>query len=114
MNRGEVWWALLEPRSGAEQQGRPVVLVAHQGFLDVPSWRSLVVVPVSTSTRQSRRGPTVVPLGEAPSGLSADSVALCHQVTTLDRSKIERYIGTLPEEAMSRLEAGLKAAMGLS
>ena len=38
MTRGEVWWAVLAPRSGAEQQGRrPVVIVSHNGFNQTPN-----------------------------------------------------------------------------
>ena len=33
MNRGEVYWADLVPRSGSEQQGRrPVVVISHDAF----------------------------------------------------------------------------------
>ena len=55
MTRGEVWWAILAPRSGAEQQGRqPVIIVSHNGFNQTPNWRSIIVVPVSTSVAQAR------------------------------------------------------------
>lgn len=114
MRRGDVFWALLQPRSGSEQRGRrPVIIVSHEGFLQVASWRSIIVVPVSTSPSQARRGPTAVPLGGSLPGLAASSVALCHQVTTLDREKLEQQIGALPESAMQQVEAGLKAAMAL-
>lgn len=115
MTRGDVWWADLEPRSGAEQHGRrPVVVLSHQGFLDVAAWRSVIVIPISTSRAQARRGPSVVSLTDAVRGLSPESVALCHQITTLDRSKLERKVGSLSDEALRRVEAGLKAATGLS
>ena len=61
MKRGEVYWADLAPRSGSEQRGaRPVIVVSHNAFNEVRSWRSVIVVPVSTSTSQARRGPTAV------------------------------------------------------
>jgi len=46
-------------------------------------------------------------------GLGKRSCALCHQVTTLDRSKLSRRIGTLPGDVLSEVESGLKAAMDL-
>ncbi|MFZ5467832.1 MAG: type II toxin-antitoxin system PemK/MazF family toxin [Myxococcota bacterium] len=114
MKRGDVWWAELSPRSGSEQRGsRPVIVVSHDGFNRVPTWRSVIVVPVSTSPKQAGRGPTVVFLPRGSGGLRADSSALCHQVTTLDRAKLARCLGTLPSALMSQLSEGLKAAQDL-
>ena len=89
MRRGEVFWADLSPRSGAEQRGRrPVIVVSNDGFNLTPSWQSVIVVPISSSETQARRGPTAVPLPAGSAGLRRPSVALCHQVTTLDRAKV--------------------------
>jgi mRNA-degrading endonuclease toxin of MazEF toxin-antitoxin module len=40
-------------------------------------------------------------------------VALCHQVTTLDRSKLTELVGTLPASVMATIEDGLRAALCL-
>ena len=114
MKRGEVYWADLIPRSGAEQQGRrPVVVISHNAFNESQSWRSVIVIPLSTSAAQARRGPSSVSLPQGAGGLPRPSVALCHQVTTLDRSKLTQLIGELSEAAMAEIESGLKAAMDL-
>ena len=114
MKRGDVYWATLAPRSGAEQQGtRPVIVVSHDGFNQSPTWRSVIVVPVSTSASQARRGPTAVPLPAGSGGLAKDSVALCHQVTTLDRSKLSTYAGTLSDSLLAQVGDGLKIAQDL-
>ncbi len=112
MRRGEVYWADLEPRSGSEQRGRrPVVVVSHDGFNSISTWRSVVVVPLSTTT--ARTGPTAIALTSGAGGLAKASVALCHQVTTLDRTKLTRRIGSLSPTDLDRLSAGLKAALDL-
>jgi mRNA interferase MazF len=46
-------------------------------------------------------------------GLSQESVALCHQITTLDRAKLQEKIGELSIEWIQRIEEGLKAATDL-
>ena len=115
MKRGEVYWADLKPRSGSEQQGtRPVVVVSHDAFNQTPSWRSVIVVPVSTSKAQAKRGPTALFLPKGTAGLKHDSVALCHQVTTLDRGKLTKQVGTLAPPLLQQLETALKAALDLS
>lgn len=114
MKRGEVYWARLAPRSGSEQTGRrPVIVLSHDAFNKVPTWRSVIVVPVSSSLRQAWRGPTAVPLPAGVGGLERDGVAVCHQVTTLDRGKLAEKIGHIPVEVIAKIEDGLKAALGM-
>jgi mRNA-degrading endonuclease toxin of MazEF toxin-antitoxin module len=38
---------------------------------------------------------------------------VCHQVTTLDRAKLTRRVGSLPPEFLSVVEQGLRAALDL-
>jgi hypothetical protein len=73
MAGGEVYWADLVPRSGSEQTGRrPVILVSHDGFNQTPGWRSMIVVPISTSSSQGKRGPTVIELSGGTGGPGED------------------------------------------
>ena len=115
MKRGEVYVAELLPRSGAEQPGkRPVVVISHDAFNTCPTWLSVVVVPVSTSAKQAARGPTAVFLAEGSGGLRSDSVALCHQITTLDRRKLTRRLGALAVGELTRVEQGILAALDMA
>src|SRR5437773_8252939 len=101
MKRGDVFIAELTPRSGSEQSGRrPILIVSHDGFNLTPNWRSIIVVPLSTSENQARRGLTAILLERGEGGLSQDSIALCHQVTTLDRGKLRHRLGELSAEKM--------------
>jgi mRNA interferase MazF len=114
MTRGEIYWAEVSPRSGSEQAGRrPVIVVSHDGFNQARNWRSVIVVPMSTSKAQARRGLTAVEIPESDSGLTRPGIAVCHQVTTLDRSKLTRYAGRLSQELLRSVEEGLKAALDL-
>jgi mRNA interferase MazF len=114
VKRGDVVWAVLAPRSGSEQSGRrPVVVISHDAFNQAARWRSIIVVPLSTSTSQAARGPTAVRVPRGAAGLGKESVALCHQVTTLDRGKLAARVGTLPLELLHAVEAGLLAALGM-
>ena len=90
-----------------------MLVVSHDAFNATPGWRSVVVVPLSTSAAQSRRGPTSVPVPAGVGGLAKDGVALCHQVTTIDRAKLLRRLGTLPADHLAAVDSGLKAALDL-
>ena len=114
MKRGELHWADLVPRSGSEQTGRcPVIVISHDGFNQTPGWRSIIVVPISTSGSQAGRGLTVVEVPAGVGGLPKTSLAVCHQVTTLDRTKLTKRIGVFPADVLAEVESGLKAAMDL-
>ncbi len=114
MKRGDVYWAILAPRSGSEQAGRrPVIVVSRDAFNQAPGWRSVIVVPVSTSASQAPRGPTAVALPAGAGGLAQESIALCHQVTTLDRSKLATLLGSLTTTQMHEVEEGLRIALGM-
>jgi len=115
MKRGEVYWADLVPRSGSEQtRRRPVIIVSNDGFNRVSNWRCIVVVPMSTSVAQARRGPTAVPIPGGAAGLARPGIAICHQVTTLDRAKLSRRIGALDRTILLQVEDGLRAALDLA
>ena len=70
-------------------------MVSRDALNQVPGWRFVNVVPLSTSERQARRGPTTLTLSRGTGGLTQDSVALCHQITSLGRGKLVGLIGTL-------------------
>ncbi len=115
MKRGDLYLAELRPRSGAEiQDERPVLVVSHDSFNRVPTWQSVTVVPLTTSAAQARRGPTAVPIPDGAGGLRGDGIAVCHQLTTLDRAQLTRRLGALPADVLAAVEAGIKAALDLS
>ncbi len=115
MKRGDLYLAALHPRSGAEIHGdRPVLVVSHDSFNGVPTWKSVTVVPLTTSANQARRGPTAVPIPDGAGGLRGEGIAVCHQITTLDRAKLTRRLGALPADVLAAVEAGIKAALDLS
>src|SRR5260370_16861705 len=112
MKGGEGYWGDLVPRSGSEQRGhRPVILLSHDGFNQTPAWRSIIVVPLSTSTSQGKRGPTVVEIPDRAVGLPKASFAVCPQVTTLDRAKLTKRIGALSADILREVEGGVNTTL---
>ncbi len=73
----------------------------------------MIVVPISTSTAQGKRGLTVVEIPGGSAGLPRTCFAVCHQVTTLDRAKLSKKLGALSPEILRDVEEALKAALDL-
>lgn len=114
VRRGEIHLATIRPRSGSEIHGlRPVLVVSHDSFNQTATWRSVTVVPLTTSAAQARRGPTAVRIPDGAGGLRGEGVAVCHQITTLDRSKLTQLLGQVPVDVMREVEAGIRAALDL-
>ena len=108
-------WVHLEPRSGSEQRGtRPAVVISSNVFNHNTRWNSLIAVPCTTSKLQGARPATVVELSKRLTGLNADSFAICHQVTTLDRSKFGAKTGTLDPATLVQIETGINLALDFS
>lgn len=115
MRRGDVYIIdLTYGRLGSEQDRiRPAIIVSHDEMNQNSSWRTVVVVPLSTSENQMRRGDVlVIPRGTG--GLTADSVVLFHQVTTIDRRRLRTHVGTLDTETIAQVDKGLLKVLALS
>jgi mRNA interferase MazF len=114
MQRCEIYLADINPRSGSEQKGiRPVIIISHDSFNTTPNWNSIIVIPVSTSEKQIKRAPTVVKLSKNDTDLEKDSFALCHQITTLDKSKLKQKLGTLSENYIKEIEKAIKYSLSM-
>lgn len=90
-----------------------MIVVSHGAFNQTAGWRSVIVVPLTTSARQAARGPTVVAVPSGAAGLPREGAAVCHQVTTLDRARLSPPIGSLSSELQARVDEAIEAAMDL-
>ncbi len=110
--RGDVYMADFNPRSGAELTGwHPLIVVSTDGMNLARGWRSIIVVPISSSARP--RPPLSVELPQGTAGLTRDCRALCYQLTTLDVGKLGQRLGTLSPELMAQIEAAIAASLDL-
>ena len=110
--RGEVWQANLDPpRAGGHEQAepRPVVIVQTN---DLEPLRTVVVVSLTTTlSRSVFISGVLVPAAET--GLPHDSVALCEQVTTIDRQRLGYRRGEISQRKMREIENTLHWVLGL-
>ena len=91
--RGELWWASLDPIVGSEQAGRRPVLI----------FQNDAVNSFTTTMRRSQL-PSSVFVPSADTGLPCDSVALCHQMRVLDKTRLDGRIGVLPADLLRQVE----------
>ena len=110
MKRGEIYRANLDPVVGSEQGGvRPVLIIQNdRGNLHSPT----VIVAAITSRQRKAHLPIHVLLPARIRGLRRDSVALLEQVCTLEKARLEKYLGCVPDSVMAQVDAALALSLG--
>ena len=105
--RGDIVRVNLEPAQGSEQQGtaRPCVILSISPLN--ARLRQAGVVPLSTSSRALP--PVVISVPSA----GASSVALCHQLRTIDKTRIVKTVGELSAPDMTAIEQAVRQVYGL-
>ena len=109
--RGDIFIADLNPVVGSEQGGvRPVVVVQN----DRGNRFSPTVICAAMTSRLSKNDlPTHVWVSAKDSGLKCDSLVLCEQLRTLEKRRLHTHIGRMDELVLRRVEAALRAALGM-
>jgi mRNA interferase MazF len=111
VQRGEIYFAELNPVQGSEQGGtRPVLIIQN----DVGNTYSpTTIVLAITSQLNKARLPTHVEVRAQESGLSRDSVILAEQMRTIDKSRLKQKVAELPQPTMRRIESAMAVSIGL-
>ena len=97
-----VFVAVLDPTRGSEQAGRrPVLVVSREQINQLLS--VVNVIPLTSRKSEARViYPNEVLLPAGTAGLRVDSIALCYQIRTLDKSRLEQDLGELNDTGLQR------------
>ncbi len=110
MKRGDIYRAVLDPVIGSEQGGvRPVLIVQNDmGNLHSPT----VIAAAITSRHKKTHLPTHVLLKAGECGIPFDSVVMTEQMRTLQKSRLTKYLGSVPPETMRLVDAAIMHSLG--
>ena len=111
IKRGEIWVADLNPTRGTEQRGIRPVLIIQIDKANIVSPHT-IIAPFTTKIREKLL-PCHVVFKAGQGSLSQDSVLLTEQVRVIDKSRLERKIGTAPKEIFEEVESAFRIIMGL-
>ena len=111
VKRGEVWMADLNPVRGSEQAGMRPVLIFQTDAINRFS-TTILAIPFTTNLRRAGL-PSCVQVSLGEGGLSRDSVALCHQLRVLDKTRMTRKLGELNSETLERIENCVLFTLGI-
>ena len=110
LNRGEIWQVNWSPGRGSGQTGkRPVLVVQTNPANHNPRYPNTIVVAVSTKGRDVPTHVRVEP--SATNGLSLPSSIKCEQVMTISKRRLEKRLGRLSSDDLSRVNAALQLVL---
>lgn len=102
IERGEIWLTNLDPTKGSEQAGtRPSIIFQDSTLSQFTS--TIITIPLTTNLRRAEL-PTCLKIAKGQGGLNQDSVALCHQIRVLDKTRLIKKLGQLELEIIVKLE----------
>lgn len=111
VQRGEVWLANLDPVRGSEQAGTRPVLI-FQNDLMSRFTTTVLAIPFTTNLRRASL-PSCVKVSKGEGGLTSESVALCHQLRVLDKTRLDRKLGTVSQDTIAEIDAHAMFTMGI-
>src|SRR4051794_20732860 len=103
-HRGEIYFVDLDPAFGAEQGGRPVLIIQN----DVGNDHSpAVIIAAITSAPAKTVFPVYVAISSRQSGLIQDSRVLLGQIRMIDKRRLEDNVGRLDTAQMAQVDQAL-------
>lgn len=109
--RGDMYYADLGKGIGSEQEGyRPVVIIQN----NVGNKHSPTVIIASITSKRDAKAklPTHYLIG-AENGLELPSLVLLEQLRTIDKRRLNSFIGHLPEKHIQGINHALAVSVGL-
>ena len=102
----------MEPHVGSEQGGeRPVVVLQNDTGNKHSS--TLIIATLTSKVDKKLNLPTHVLLKRNP-GLKVPSIVQLEQIFTLDKQRMQRFVGQASSEEMDRIEAALKISLAMN
>lgn len=101
IKRGDIFYVKKanEPVVGSEQNGgRPAIIVSN----DIGNYHAPIVEIVYLTTKNKKNQPT-----HANVMATKPSIAVCEQVHTVSKERLQEKIGTLSEEEMNGVDRSL-------
>jgi len=109
--RGDIYYANLDGSVGSEQKGnRPVIIV--QNDVGNKFSKTVIIVPLTKKFNNKVKQPThiqVKPFGK----IKVDSTVLAEQIRVIDKKRLIRKMGKLPQYLEDDLNKALEIAIGI-
>ncbi len=105
IKRGNIYLASLDPTIGTEiNKTRPVIVISND--INNEFGNTVTIIPLTSNTNKIY--PFEIFIKQNVGNLPKDSKAKADQIRTVDKIRIIKEIGSLPENIISELETAIK------
>lgn len=111
IKRGDIYYANLNPVIGSEQGGtRPVLIISN----DIGNKHSPTVIVAAITSRVQTKAklPTHTIINDFE-GLDKGSIILLEQIRTIDKKRLQEYLGTLDRRFLPAIDKALAISVSL-
>jgi mRNA interferase MazF len=109
--RGEIWQVSLEPVVGHEiGKERPALIISNDKNNEYSS--TVTLIPITGSVEKIY--PFEVFISKLESGLPLDSKLKCNQIRTVDKSRLSKVVGEIPDEIIKKVEKAVLIHLEIS
>jgi len=110
--RNQIYYANLgDFQTGSEQSGMRPVLIIQNNIGN--KYSPTVIIACLTSKVFKNEIPTHVRINAKEYNLPSDSLILCEQIKTIDKSRLLNYIAALSDTDTKRVNAALRLSLTL-
>ena len=111
IKRGDSYYADLNPAVGSEQGGiRPVLVVQN----DVGNCYSPTIIIAVLTSKSKKKLPTHISIHSGEGNIAMDSTVLLEQLRTIDKFRLQKYVGSISGETMDRIDRAMLVSLGLN
>lgn len=112
IERGDIYFARLNPVIGSEQRGtRPVVVV--QNNLANKTSPTILVAPITSNINKNIYLPTHIQINNIEN-VRENAIILLEQIRVLDKRRFRSYLGKLDNKTMELVEKGIIHTFGMN
>lgn len=107
VNQGDIYWILLDEQSELESGYTHPHVIIQDNVLNHSRINTVVVCALTSNIKRAKApGNVLLEAGEA--NLPKQSVVVASQVSTVDKSQLGEYIGSLNKQRINQILAGMK------
>jgi len=107
INQGDIFWVPLKEPNGLEPGYKHPHVVIQDNVLNRSRINTVVVCALTTNLKRAKApGNVLLEIGEA--NLPKQSVVVVSQVSSVDKTQLVEYIGSLTKQRVDQILAGMQ------
>ena len=107
VNQGDIYWVRLEEPSGSDAGYAHPHVVIQDNVINHSRINTVVLCALTTNSKRANMpGNVLLEAGEA--NLPRQSIVVVSQVSTVDKTQLGEYIGSLDQQRINQILAGMR------